>query len=417
MPTLRYQPPAYRLHKSSGQAVVSLSGRQLYLGKYGTPRSHQRYAEVVADWKRLREREGKRAAKKKADAAPPPKSAVTTTSLRERREAGQPLSLNELILVYQQHAKRCYRKNGEVTREAEMIGEVLRLLSKHHGRLGAEKFGPVTLKSLRQRMIDEVGWSRGHINKQVGRLIRMTKWAVENELLSPDKHAALHAVQGLKKGRTEARETEGVTCVDDTVVEQTLAHLPELVADMVRLQRLTGARPGEICSLKPGEVDRSREVWVYAPAMHKTDHHEQQRLVMIGPKGQEVLRPYLLRSPNAYCFTPAESERRRYEKLAAARKTPPRRRDFAAAKKRALRKYAPCYNADTYRHAVQRTCKIRGIPKWSPNQLRHTAATEIRKRYGIEAAQVVCGHATADVTQVYAERDFQLAVRVAGEVG
>jgi hypothetical protein len=34
-----------------------------------------------------------------------------------------------------------------------------------------------------------------------------------------------------------------------------------------------------------------------------------------------------------------------------------------------------------------------------------------------EAARLILGHARADVTQVYAERDLGLAVRVAGETG
>jgi integrase len=55
--------------------------------------------------------------------------------------------------------------------------------------------------------------------------------------------------------------------------------------------------------------------------------------------------------------------------------------------------------------------------RWHPNQLRHTRATEIRRRYGLEAAQVLLGHAKADVTQVYAERDLSLAEHVAGEIG
>ena len=42
---------------------------------------------------------------------------------------------------------------------------------------------------------------------------------------------------------------------------------------------------------------------------------------------------------------------------------------------------------------------------WAPNRLRHTRATEVRKQFGLEAAQVILGHAKADVTQVYAERD------------
>ena len=55
--------------------------------------------------------------------------------------------------------------------------------------------------------------------------------------------------------------------------------------------------------------------------------------------------------------------------------------------------------------------------RWSPNRLRHSAGTEIRKRYGLEAAQVILGHASADVTQIYAERDLQKAVEIMREVG
>lgn len=49
--------------------------------------------------------------------------------------------------------------------------------------------------------------------------------------------------------------------------------------------------------------------------------------------------------------------------------------------------------------------------------LRHAAATEIRRRFGLEAAQVSLGHAKADITQVYAERDIELARKVAMAVG
>jgi site-specific recombinase XerC len=58
-----------------------------------------------------------------------------------------------------------------------------------------------------------------------------------------------------------------------------------------------------------------------------------------------------------------------------------------------------------------------GQRHWHPNQLRHSKATEVRQRFGLEAAQVVLGHARADVTQVYAERDTALAVEVTKKIG
>ncbi len=49
--------------------------------------------------------------------------------------------------------------------------------------------------------------------------------------------------------------------------------------------------------------------------------------------------------------------------------------------------------------------------------MRHSAATAIRARFGLEAAQVVLGHAKADTTEIYAEKDAGLAMRIAAEAG
>ena len=55
--------------------------------------------------------------------------------------------------------------------------------------------------------------------------------------------------------------------------------------------------------------------------------------------------------------------------------------------------------------------------RWSPNQLRHLRATELRKTFGIEAARVVLGHRSAAVTEIYAEQDLEKAAKIMGEVG
>jgi integrase len=69
------------------------------------------------------------------------------------------------------------------------------------------------------------------------------------------------------------------------------------------------------------------------------------------------------------------------------------------------------------RRAVHRACKKAGIPNWHPNQIRHTFATEVRAKFGLDAAQVLLGHARADVTQVYAERDQKQAAEIARKIG
>ena len=42
--------PSYRLHKPSGQAVVTLDGRDIYLGRYGSPESRAEFDRLLAEW-------------------------------------------------------------------------------------------------------------------------------------------------------------------------------------------------------------------------------------------------------------------------------------------------------------------------------------------------------------------------------
>lgn len=81
------------------------------------------------------------------------------------------------------------------------------------------------------------------------------------------------------------------------------------------------------------------------------------------------------------------------------------------------RKGADEYSTRSYRDAIHRACLRAKIDRWNPNQLRHAAATEIRKRFGLEAAQVTLGHSNANVTQIYAERDLSKAAEIMRQVG
>ena len=146
------------------------------------------------------------------------------------------------------------------------------------------------------------GRCRTNVNRLVHWIRRAFRWGVEEELVPVSIHQALTAVTGLRAGRTEAKESNPVLPVPDSVIDQTLPYLPPVVADMVRFQRLTGCRPSEVCMLRPCDVDRSEVVWRYTPQRHKTEHHGHERVIMVGPKAQTVLMPYLLRE-TAYDLT------------------------------------------------------------------------------------------------------------------
>jgi integrase len=224
------------------------------------------------------------------------------------------ITVVELIARFKRHAKGYYRKNGQVTNEVTAILSAAKIVKQLYGREVASEFGPLKLQAVQQAMI-RADWSRKHINKQGGRVVRMFAWGVAQELVKSDVAHALREVKGLHQGRTAAKESPGVMPVDDNIVTATIEYLPAIVADMVRLQRLTGCRPEEICAIRPCDLDTSGPVWAYRLQSHKTEHHGRERVIFIGPKGQNVLRPYLLREKSAFCFCPAEGERKRRAKV------------------------------------------------------------------------------------------------------
>ena len=136
-------------------------------------------------------------------------------------------------------------------------------------------------------------------------------------------------------------------------------HVSAPVWALIQLQLLTGARSGELVVLRPCDLDRSAPVWIYRPAEHKTSHHGHERVVYLGPQAQDVLRPFLLRWPEEFCFSPAEDEE-------ARRGQPDRpRRPGRLPRER--------YDADSYGNAIRRACKKAKVPHWHPHQLRHAA--------------------------------------------
>jgi integrase len=392
MPILKEALPKYRKHKASGQAVVTIQGQDFYLGPWNTKASRVEYDRVIAEYLAA----GRQLPAKGGEAAD--------------------LTLVEILARYKKYAKAYYRKNGKSTGEWENVEYAIKPLLRLYGHTPIRDFGPLALKAVRQKMI-ESGLTRQGVNARINRIKRVLRWAVSEELAPALLVQALATVAGLEAGRTSAPETAPVTPVADDVIEKTLPHLPAVVADMVRFQRLVGCRPGEVCVIRPCDVDRTGDVWRYVPESHKCEHHNKQRIIFVGPRAQAILLPYLLRDAETRCFTPIDSERKRMAAMRANRKTKVQPSQVNRAKPNSKRKAGGLYTTGGYAYAIRRACDKANIEPWSPNRLRHTAATVLRSKYGIEASRTVLGHASPDTTLIYAERDLKLAASVMQEVG
>ena len=121
----------------------------------------------------------------------------------------------------------------------------------------------------------------------------MFRWAVGEELIRDDIMPGLDAVEGLKGGAAPTPERTGpVRPVEDHLVDAVEGHVALWVWAMIQVQQLTGMRPGErVCTMTTRAIDRSRDVWVYSPAAHKTSFQGKARLVADRPEGTGRPRP------------------------------------------------------------------------------------------------------------------------------
>ena len=220
--------PSYCLHRPSGKAVVRIDGRDHYLGPYDSPESRSEYDRVIAEW----------LARGRQPEFPEAESRVNS------------LSVNEVLLKFIDYAERYYRDGDQVSKEVVNYKHALRVVKQLYGNTSADKFGPLALKAIRQHMIDVQDLCRKEINKRLGRIKRVFKWAVSEELILSSVFEGLRSVEGLRVGRTTARDNEPVKPVEDFVVESTLRFLSPQVRAMIQIQRLTGMRPGEVTIMR-----------------------------------------------------------------------------------------------------------------------------------------------------------------------
>jgi integrase len=403
------------LHKPSGLAVVSISGHDTYLGPYNSIESREEYRRLISGWR------------------------ANQTSARTRG-GGVPsdVTVAELALAYIEHCEQYYVKDGATTsmvRTARLAIQPLRRL--YADELAAE-FSVQQLRVLQAEFV-RAGLARTEVNRRTSALVRMFRWGVVQLRIPASVPVELRMLPGLRKGRTPAPERPPVRPVSDAVIETAIPFMSAPVAAMVRMMQATGMRPAEVVQLRTMDVvtDASGTTW-YTPSSHKTQHHGKIRKICLGPRARAIFADWTRPgAPAEYLFQPLASMRD-----AASRRRKGRRDGRERGRQVTGRRVRERFSVDSFRKHIGRACDkanphpLADVPdaeltdaqrarlaahreatRFHPNQVRHTVATMIRREFDVDAARGVLGHASVDVTTIYAERDAGRIAEVMERLG
>lgn len=419
-----------RTYHMSGQSIVRIDGKDFYLGKHDSPESIARYAVLIGIYQkhglslpddfsvdRLDEMAG---------------SLLGMVSPAATAQPTGPITVGHVTAIYREHVKTKYQHSEQDRQRCDRLCEIL---DERYAGLPVEDFGPVRLSEIRDLLIVDglqkettkaatngkkkpriKKPSRSYVNRLVCFVIGIFKHGVSKELVRIEKVTQLRTLEPLKYGQTDAPEGEETLPANLGDVRQTAKHLSPIIKSMMRIQIATGMRPKEIFSMRPCDINRRGEVWLYTPSSHKTKHKGKSRVIPIIGDAREAVIDYLARDPQAYLFSPAEATAWMRAVATANRTTKASYGNRVGTNRKAdpQRKPSDQYTARSYRQAIQRAAKIAKVPMWHPYQLRHLTATTVRAALGgTEDAQALLGHSTALMTDHYARKSIEAATRAA----
>lgn len=295
-----------------------------------------------------------------------------TTRESIKRES-TPSTLADVSIRFLAWAETYYkRSDGSPTGEARNCEVAMRSLVGPYGNIPIDEVCYSDIVSARDLLVEH-GFTRGVVNQRVGIWKRFFAWALENRLCEAHTKSDVWAITNLRQGRSEAPEQRVVRPVAHKDVKVTCQYAPASVSAMIRVQELTGMRPGELCAMRVEDVSAWRDVLVYRPAIHKTQHKGKPRIIVMGPRAQSIISLYL--KGKGFVFSPGQSIAER------------------GLKNKTKSSWSVNNYAQSVAYAVAAARKAgEDVCEWSPNQLRHACGTRVRRKFGVSAARVVLGH-------------------------
>ena len=299
-------------------------------------------------------------------------------------------------------------------------------------------FGPDELIAVQQALVDHRYFRVNHddeprqyvrtsINDLINVVHKMWLWGVGREITTEAQARRLKEVRPLRVGKTQAPDTQKRAMITEKEFEEVVASVNPVVADMLRIMWNTAMRPGEVCRMRPLDIlHDDPSCWLYVPGRdvsqvgdHKTAHHQRVRAIPLTARSQVVLKRWIESfDSEEHIFQPAIAVRAMYEERFAGRKTPLGQGNRAGTNLKAHPMITPGkkYNIGSFRNAITRGCKRSGVDRFTPYDLRRSAATRVRSELGKEAAKLLLGHVSTDTTEIYLLDEVKETMKVAKQL-
>ena len=382
------KPPKYSIDKCKKRAYVRIDGKKSYLpGKSNSAESREAYARFETEW-------WENSRRPVAERIPPTSVVGGTTT---------DTTVKEVALAFLKYAESAKSPSNFTDYRIATMD----FLVAHYGSTPVADFNVGCLHLIREAIVQSRRFCRVGINDYVRRIVTLFRWAVSVGLVNPMTAWGLTTVKPLEPGYPGTFDHSEREYVRDAVIIATLPFLPLTLQAMIKLQRLTGMRPSEVFKMTVGDIDTKSipGIWLYRLASHKTQKKtKKKRVIPLNATEQALIAPYLIgKKPADSIFSPKTAMLERHPK----RKVSCLVGDF--------------YNKGSYRVAVLRAIAKANrrlpvdeqIPRWTPYELRHSAASALSVELGGEAATSQLGHTSQTTTAIYLHREIEKLTKIA----
>lgn len=380
MPRPKRLIPEYKKASKGNLARVWFNGGYIYLGVFKSPESLEQYRQFLESIEDSQ------------------KSAIPVHSVTR-----ETYIVAGLIADYFTFCKgEC--EEGRVSRDhLRKIKGVCGLLLTRIGEVPVTKFGPKLAEEIRRYWVSRK-IAAATIKNYFSIIRLMFEWGVSQERVPVTVVAALKTLRPIRASPEGAKDANDREPAPRNDIRKTLKYLSNNLRAAVKILYLTGARPGELLKIKASDIDREQSPWVYRVKKHKTAGKGKFRTIFFGPACQKIITPLIDDAhPDRFLFSSevTELDKQKQRRL-SGKKLNWYDKSKSKIKTRVLQ---PHYTPAGFRRAIIRKCKKHSISVWTPYQLRHNAATRIKKLIDIVAAKAVLGHQSLVMTQNYLSQE------------